>query len=64
MERKNRHLESGGSALRFIPTIIRQLILKIPEQRTLIIEVIDSDPFICDTSLREQFNELIYQPLQ
>lgn len=53
-----------GSALRFFPTITRQLVSKVPELRTPIAEAIDSDPFICDKSLSEQFKKLIYQPLQ
>ena len=53
-----------GSALRFFPTITRQLVLKIPGLSILVAEVIDSDPFICDKLLSEQFDKLIYQPLQ
>ncbi|KAK3169914.1 hypothetical protein OEA41_009298, partial [Lepraria neglecta] len=53
-----------GSALRFFPTITNQLRLKIPELCTLIAEVLNSDPFICNKSLGEQFDKLIYQPLQ
>ncbi len=52
------------SALRFFPTITRQLVSKLPELRKPIAEVIDSDPFICDKSPSEQFKKLIYQPLQ
>jgi len=53
-----------GSASRFFPTITRELVLKIPGLDILVAEVITSDPFIFDKSLGEQFNKLIYQPLQ
>jgi hypothetical protein len=53
-----------GSASRFFPTITHQLLLKIPGLNTLIADVIDSDPWICDKALGEQFDKLIYQPLE
>ena len=53
-----------GSASRFFSTITRELVLKIPGLGTLVTEVITSDPFIFDKSLGEQFDKLIYQPLQ
>jgi hypothetical protein len=53
-----------GSASRFFPTITRQLLSKIPGLSTLITEVIDSDPLICHKLLGEQFDKLVYQPLQ
>ena len=52
-----------GSALRFFPTIIRELVLKIPELDSLVADVITSDPFIFDKSLGEQFDKFIYQPM-
>lgn len=53
-----------GSASRFFPTITRELVCKIPELKTRVAEAIDSDPFVCDKSLGEQFDKLIYQPLR
>jgi hypothetical protein len=52
-----------GSASRFFPTIVRQLILKIPGLDGLIADVITSDPIILDKALGEQFDKLLYQPL-
>jgi len=52
------------SASRFFSTITRELVLKIPGLGTLVTEVIASDPFIFDKLLGEQFDKLIYQPLQ
>jgi hypothetical protein len=53
-----------GSASRFFPTITRDLMVKVPGLDNLIAEVIASDPFIFNKALGEQFNKLIYQPLQ
>jgi hypothetical protein len=53
-----------GSASRFFPTIARDLVLKIPGLDNLVAEVIASDPSIFDKALGEQFDKLIYQPLQ
>ncbi|KAI4086596.1 MAG: hypothetical protein LQ339_009019 [Xanthoria mediterranea] len=53
-----------GSAIKFFPTLIRQLVLKIPGLEPLIAEVIDADPLLCDKSLGEQFDKLIYAPLK
>lgn len=53
-----------GSASQFFPTIVHQLLSKIPGLDALIAEVIDSDPWICDKALGEQFDKLIYQPLE
>lgn len=53
-----------GSASRFFSTITRELVLKIPGLDSLIAKVITSDPFIFDKALGEQFDKLIYQPLQ
>lgn len=52
------------SAIKFFPTLVRQLMLKIPDLNVLIAEVIDSDPLLCDKSLGEQFDKLIYTPLK
>jgi len=53
-----------GNASRFFPTIARDLVLKIPELGNLIEEVITSDASIFNKALGEQFDKLIYQPLQ
>ena len=53
-----------GSASRFFPTITRDLVLKIPGLDSLVAEVIASDPSIFDKALGEQFDKLMYQPLQ
>jgi hypothetical protein len=53
-----------GSSNRFFPTIIRQLIMKIPGVDVLVANVIESDPFIFDKAIAEQFRQLVLQPLQ
>jgi hypothetical protein len=53
-----------GSAARFFPTITRDLVSKVSGLDTLIADVITSDPSIFDKSLGEQFDKLIYRPLQ
>jgi hypothetical protein len=53
-----------GSGNRFFPTIIRQLIEKIAGLDALVANIIDSDPFIFDKAIAEQFRRLVFQPLQ
>lgn len=53
-----------GSGNRFFPTIIGQLIAKIPGVDVLVANVIESDPFIFDKAIAEQFRRLVLQPLQ
>ncbi|KAF7505435.1 hypothetical protein GJ744_000762 [Endocarpon pusillum] len=53
-----------GSGIRFFPTIIRQLIKKIAGLDALVANIIDSDPFIFDKAIAEQFRRLVQQPLQ
>lgn len=53
-----------GSAMKFFPTLVHQLVLKIPGLNTLIAEVVNSDPLLYDKSLGEQFDKLIYAPLK
>jgi hypothetical protein len=53
-----------ASASRFFPTIVRQLVSKVPGMDSLLADVITSDPSIFDKALGEQFDKLIYQPLQ
>lgn len=52
------------SASRFFSTITRDLVLKVPRLDRLVAEVITSNPTIFDKALGEQFDKLIYQPLQ
>ncbi|KAL4733373.1 WD domain protein [Aspergillus similis] len=52
-----------GNAARFFPTITKQLFMKIPELRAVIIHVIRGDPGLSAKPLKEQFDELIYKPL-
>lgn len=53
-----------GSASRFFPTITHELVLKVPGLKALVANVVTQDPFISDKALGEQFDKLIYQPLQ
>lgn len=53
-----------GLASRFFPTIVRELVSKISGLDELIADVIKSDPLIFDKALGEQFDKLLYQPLQ
>lgn len=53
-----------GSASQFFSTITRQLVLKIPDLDSLIAKVTTADPFIFNKALGEQFDKLVYQPLQ
>jgi hypothetical protein len=53
-----------GSTLRFFPTITRQLVLKVPGLDSLVADVIATDPSIFDKALGEQFDKLMYRPLQ
>jgi NACHT domain len=53
-----------GSTSRFFSTITRELVSKVPRLDSLVAKVITSDLFIFDKALGEQFNKLIYQPLQ
>ena len=53
-----------GSASRFFSTIVRELVLKIAGLGTIVAEVVTQDPLIFDKALGEQFDKLIYQPLQ
>lgn len=52
-----------SSASLFFPTIVRQLVFTMPGLDVLISAVIESDPFIFDKSLSEQFDKLLFQPL-
>ncbi|KAL4862105.1 hypothetical protein BDV12DRAFT_49827 [Aspergillus spectabilis] len=52
-----------GNMSRFFPTITKQLLVKIPELRAAILQVIQDNPGISAKPLKEQFDELIYKPL-
>lgn len=53
-----------GSAKRFIPTIIKQLALKISGLDIILKNVLASYPDICNKALAEQFRTLLLEPLQ
>jgi hypothetical protein len=53
-----------GSARRFFPTIIRQLVRVIPGLGALVTRAVKSYPFIFDNAPAEQFRRLMLQPLQ
>jgi hypothetical protein len=53
-----------GSALRFFSTITRDLVLKVPGLDNLVAKVVASDPSIFNKALGEQFDKLIFRPLQ
>jgi hypothetical protein len=53
-----------GNAKKFFPTIIRQLVTKIPLLIPGVRKAIDDNPDIIAKSLREQFEKLLLQPLQ
>ncbi|KAL2861893.1 purine and uridine phosphorylase [Aspergillus pseudodeflectus] len=52
-----------GRATRFYPTIARELFNKVPELRASILQVIQDDPRISMRPFKEQFEQLIQQPL-
>ncbi|KAH8664617.1 hypothetical protein BX600DRAFT_464749 [Xylariales sp. PMI_506] len=53
-----------GSASRFFPTVVRQLIMTVPELGPLASKAIQADPLIQDKLLGEQFAKLIEEPLR
>lgn len=52
-----------GNATRLFPTITRQLLTIIPELRDDVLQVIQDNPRISGKPLKEQFDQLIRQPL-
>ena len=52
-----------GNAKIFFPTIIRQLMTRIPELKPGVRRAFDHDPDIVSKSLGEQFKDLLLQPL-
>ncbi|OJJ65575.1 hypothetical protein ASPBRDRAFT_100228, partial [Aspergillus brasiliensis CBS 101740] len=53
-----------GSSAKLFSTIVKQLAVHIPQMVPEIQKAIDSDPAILGSSLREEFNKLILQPLR
>ncbi|MCJ1310945.1 hypothetical protein MMC25_004614 [Agyrium rufum] len=52
-----------ATAARFFLTIARQLATKIPSLSKLVADAISGDPIIAEKSLKQQFDELVYNPL-
>ncbi|KAF2679975.1 hypothetical protein K458DRAFT_434634 [Lentithecium fluviatile CBS 122367] len=52
-----------GNAKRFLTTIATQLAIRVPEIRPGMTKAIDADPAISDRALKNQFEQLILQPL-
>ncbi|KAL4815688.1 hypothetical protein BDW67DRAFT_176016 [Aspergillus spinulosporus] len=52
-----------GSAVKFFPTIVKQLAIHTPQMITGIQKALQNDPAISGKSLREQFDKLMLQPL-
>ncbi|GFN21443.1 WD40 repeat-like protein [Aspergillus tubingensis] len=52
-----------GSAVKFFPTIVKQLAVHIPQMVPGIRKALEDDPTVPGSSLREQFNKLMLQPL-
>lgn len=52
-----------GKATRFFPTITSQLVRKLPSLVPHIRHAIETDNFIADRSMSEQFKKLVLQPL-
>jgi Mrp family chromosome partitioning ATPase len=52
-----------GSAVKFFPTIVKQLATRIPQMITGVQKALLNDPAISGKSLREQFDKLMLQPL-
>lgn len=53
-----------GSAAWLIPTIVRQLVMKVPNLDVAVAKVLASCPDICDKGPAEQFRMLLLKPLQ
>jgi hypothetical protein len=53
-----------GTARKFFPTIIKQLMIPIPQLIPAIQKALGDDPEIAGKSLKEQFGKLLFQPLQ
>ncbi|KAF7502641.1 hypothetical protein GJ744_005416 [Endocarpon pusillum] len=55
--------EDQGNAKRLFPTLIQQLTTSIPQLIPSIQKVVKDDPYISERSLGEQFDKLLFQPL-
>lgn len=53
-----------GTAKRFFPTIVRQLLDKIPEASPSVARQLDADSFLCNGRLQEQFDKLLVEPFK
>lgn len=53
-----------GSAAWFFPTLVRQLVVSLPQLSPIVAGVVESDPLIFDKAIGEQFDKLIFKPLQ
>ncbi|MCJ1312839.1 hypothetical protein MMC25_006515, partial [Agyrium rufum] len=53
-----------GTAKKFFPTIVRQLVINIPELCPLVADAIRLDPLLFGKSLATQFEYLVERPLQ
>lgn len=52
-----------GNAAKFVTTLARQLALSVPAVASFIKKALDADAAIVDKSMREQFKQLIQEPL-
>jgi NACHT domain len=52
-----------GNARRFFTTIARQLVVKVPLLSSIVSEAVEADPSLPVKSMKEQFENLILQPL-
>ncbi|BCR82721.1 uncharacterized protein ACHE_10123A [Aspergillus chevalieri] len=55
--------EDRGTAKKFFPTLVEQLVTSIPHMLPKVQEAIEDDPHISDKVLREQFEKLLLEPL-
>ncbi|KAM0539655.1 hypothetical protein ACHAO7_011966, partial [Fusarium culmorum] len=59
---KRGEIDRGGLN-RFVPTLARQLASRFPDIAPLIKKAIDADPEVVDKTVKEQFDNLIREPL-
>ena len=52
-----------GSATRFFTTIVAELAIHVPGMRSRIRKALDDDPSISRKALKDQFKQLLFQPL-
>ncbi|EFR03715.1 vegetative incompatibility protein HET-E-1 [Nannizzia gypsea CBS 118893] len=58
-----RNEEDRENAKRLFPTLIGQLVTRIPQLAPQVHEVIENDPQISEKALREQFEKLLLRPI-